>query len=113
MVNIDLGESLSSNKKQKLENLLKRHRDVFAYPGNDGYLVDAEHTIPLTTKTPIACRQRCLPTRWKAEVADEVKRLRRDEIIRPSISGYAAPICPVRKSDGSLPLCMEYRQLNG
>ena len=30
MVDIDLGESLSSEEKQQLENLLKRHRDVFA-----------------------------------------------------------------------------------
>ena len=32
MFDIDLGESLSSDEKQQLENLLKRHRDVFAYP---------------------------------------------------------------------------------
>ena len=76
MVDIDLGESLSSDEKQQLENLLKRHQDVFAYPGNEGYSVDVEHTIPLTTKTPIACRPRLLPTRWKAEVEDEVRRLR-------------------------------------
>ena len=68
MVDIDLGESLSSDEKQQFENLLKRHRDVFAYPGNEGYSVDVdvEHTIPFTTKTPIACRPRRLPTRWKA-----------------------------------------------
>ena len=102
---------MSSDEKQQLENLLKRHRDVFTYPGNEGYSVDVEHTIPLTTKTPIACRPRRLRTRWKAEVEDEVRRLRRDGIIRPSTSGYAAPICPVRKSDGSLRLCVDYRQL--
>ena len=56
MLDIDLGESLISDEKQQLENLLKRHRDVFAYPGNEGYSVDVENTIPLTTKTPIVCR---------------------------------------------------------
>ena len=78
---------------------------VIAYPGNDGYCADVEHTIPLTTNTPIACRPRRLPTKWKAEVEEEVRRLQRDGIIRPSTSGYAAPICPVRKRDGSLRLC--------
>ena len=64
-------------------------------------------------KLQIACRPRRLPTRWKVEVEDEVRRLRRDGLIQPSTSGYAAPICPVSKSDGSLRLCVDYRQLNG
>ena len=42
-----------------------------------------------------------------------VRRLRRDGRIRPSTSGHAAPICPVRKGDGSLRVCVDYRQLNG
>ena len=33
-------------------------------------------------------------------------------IIQPSTSGYVAPICSARKSDGSLCLCIDYRQLN-
>ena len=104
MAETSLGESLSGDEKQCLESLLKRYRDVFAYPGNDGYCVDVEHTIPLTTNTPIAYRSLSLPTKWKAEVEEEVRRLQRDGIIRPSTSGYAAPICPVRKRDGSLRL---------
>ena len=76
MVDIDLGEQVSSDEKLQLENLLKRHRNVFAYPGNKEYSVYAEQTIALTTKTSTACRHRHIPTRLKAEVEDEVRRLR-------------------------------------
>ena len=33
------------------------------------------------------------------------------DIIRPSTSAYAAPLCPVRKK-GTLRLCVDYRALN-
>eukprot|EP00118_Oscarella_pearsei_P026563 m.818 g.818 ORF g.818 m.818 type:complete len:217 (+) comp4952_c0_seq1:3-653(+) len=33
-------------------------------------------------------------------------------IIRPSTSPFAAPICPVRKKNGKLRLCIDYRELN-
>ena len=41
---------------------------------------------------------------WKSEVEEEVENLHRREIIRPSTSAFAAPVCPVRKVDGTLRL---------
>ena len=38
--------------------------------------------------------------------------LRNNDIIRSSTSSYAAPICPVKKKDGTMRLCIDYRQLN-
>ena len=92
MAETSLDESLTGNEKHCVESLLKRYRDMFAYPGNDRYSVDVEHTIPLTTNSPIACRPRRLPTKWKAEVEEEVRRLQRNGIIRPSTSGYAVSV---------------------
>ena len=42
----------------------------------------------------------------------EVQRLRNNGVIRPSTSSYAASICPVKKKDGTMRLCIDYRQLN-
>ena len=33
-------------------------------------------------------------------------------VIRSSTSSYVAPICPVKKKDGTMRLCIDYRQLN-
>ena len=53
---LNRSESLRSDETTVGEPSLKCQQDVIAYPGNNGYSVDVEHTIPLTTKTPIACR---------------------------------------------------------
>ena len=92
-----LGESISTEQKNRLERLLRRYNKVFAYPGNEGQVTHIEHTIPLTTDNPIACRPRRLPTQWRLGVEEEVQELQRRGVIRPSESGYAAPVCPIKK----------------
>ncbi len=93
-----LGESISTEKKNRLERLLQRYNKVFAYPGNEGQVTHTEHTITLTTDNPIACRPRRLPTQWRPGVEEEVQKLQRRGVIRPSESGYAAPVCPIKKT---------------
>lgn len=85
---------------------------MFASPGNMGCAVGVTHTIPLTVDAPVTCPPRRAPLQWRDEVEMEVQRLLDREVIRPSNSAYAAPICPVRKKDGSIRLCIDYRALN-
>ena len=40
------------------------------------------------------------------------KGLQNRGAIRQSTSSYAAPICSVKKKDGTMRLCIDYRQLN-
>ena len=107
-----LGDSLSVEERQRLESLLRQYRNVFAYPGNDGHVTDIEHTIPLTTNDTIVCRPRRLPTQLKAEVETEVQNFPQRGIVRTTVSGYAAPVCPVKKKDGTSRLRVDYRDLN-
>ena len=100
-----LGESISTEQKNRLERLLRRYNKVFAYPGNEGQVTHIEHTIPLTTDNPIACRPRRLPTQWRLGVEEEVQELQRRGVIRPSESGYAAPVCPIKKRRFNTSLC--------
>lgn len=46
------------------------------------------------------------------EVNQEVQRLLDEGVIVPSASEYASPIVPVRRKDGSLRLCVDYRRIN-
>ena len=85
---------------------------MFAYPGNEVHVTHIEHTIPLTMDTLIACRPRRLPTQWRPGVEEETRELQRRGVIRPSELGYTAPVCPIKKKDGSIRLCVDYRALN-
>ena len=42
----------------------------------------------------------------------EVEKLLQSGCIRPSKSPYASPVLLIRKPDGSLRFCVDYRQLN-
>ena len=65
----------------------------------EGSAKGMEHTIPLTDDASVTCRPRRLPTKWRAEVAEEVRNLHQRGVIRPSTSAFAAPVCPVKKME--------------
>ena len=50
---------------------------------------------------------------WKLKESKEyLKDLLHKGFIRPSISPWGAPVLFVKKKDGSLRMCIDYRQLN-
>lgn len=53
-----------------------------------------------------------IPIRWRKKLEDEVQTLLDLKIIEPSNSPWAAPIVCITKPDGSLRLCIDYRELN-
>ena len=108
LTEVTLGNSLTSVEKSQLESLVSRYREVFSYQGNEGGAIGVKHAIPLTTDSPVTCRPRRLPMQWKSEVEEDVDNLHRRGIVRPSTSAFAEPVCPVRKQDGTLRLCIDY-----
>lgn len=55
--------------------------------------------------------QRIPPSEYE-EVKQHINQLLEAQVIRESSSPYASPIVLVRKKDGSLRMCVDYRQLN-
>ncbi len=55
---------------------------------------------------------RNIPVRIKESVEAEIRKLLANGIIEPSDSEWCSPIVPVRKKDGSVRLCVDYRELN-
>lgn len=68
--------------------------------------------IKLTNDTPVYSSPRRLSYAEKQEVQKTINELLAQSIIRPSNSPYASPIVLVRKRDGKLRMCVDYRALN-
>ncbi|KAK7909832.1 hypothetical protein WMY93_014516 [Mugilogobius chulae] len=77
-----------------------------------GYTDHVQHEIPVVDETPVNQPYRRIPPNQYKEVRDHISELLRKGVIRESSSSYASPIVLVRKPDGSLRLCVDYRKLN-
>ena len=74
---------------------------------------DVEFVIDLIPGTaPIAKRSYRMAASELAELKKQLEELQRIGFIRPSSSPWGAPILFVKKKDGSMRLCVDYRALN-
>ena len=74
---------------------------------------DIEHHIDLKEGSkPVWRRQYRLSFEEKKELQKQIAELIEQGFIRPSASPYNAPVLFVKKKDGSLRLCVDYRLLN-
>ena len=71
-----------------------------------------EHEIKLKDHDPVSIPARRLPYSQRKEIEQQVQELQKRNIIEPSRSTYASPVVPVKKKDGSLRMCVDYRALN-
>src|SRR5919202_1488371 len=61
---------------------------------------------------PIACAPyRLAPSEMK-EMSSQLQKLLDNGFIRPSSSPWGAPVLFVKKKDGSIRMCLDYRELN-
>ena len=106
-------EGLSENQKQSLHHLLVKHRDAFM--GQDGRLGrtdKSQHRIDTGDAMPIKQHARRTPIHLRAEVQQQLDDMLEQGVIRPSQSPWASPVVLVKKKDGSLRFCIDYRRLN-
>ena len=107
-----LPECLSPLQQQQLNELFKEFQDVFSQGDDDlGNTPLLEHEIethgpplrqPYRQQNPAVCR----------EEMTQVQQMLSSNVIRPSNSPWASPVVMVRKKDGSLRFCVDFRQLN-
>ena len=105
-----LGTDLSSTQREQLRQLLEEFGEIFSdIPG----LTDlVQHDIHTGSASPVRLPPYRLPQAYREPVLHELEEMLRGGIIEPSRSGWCAPIVPVKKKDGSLRLCVDYRRLN-
>ena len=104
---------LSPEELRQVHDLLDRHSEAFAQSSLDLGMCDLiPHEIRLLDNRPVNLPFRRIPPHLLKEVRDQIQALLDKGIIQKSSSEYASPIVPVRKKDGRIRICVDYRQLN-
>ena len=110
---LDLSSSLTSTEQGQVRALLGQFETVFStHDGDLGCTNLLSHEIPLLDNVPVRQRYRRIPPSDYDMVKAHINQLLDSQIIRESCSPYASPIVLVKKKDGKLRLCVDYRQLN-
>ncbi|KAL8095604.1 hypothetical protein AgCh_036864 [Apium graveolens] len=74
---------------------------------------EIEFTIDLASGTePVSKAPYCMAPVEMKELAAQLQELLDKGVIRPSVSPWGAPVLFIKKKDGSMRLCIDYRELN-
>ena len=83
-----------------------------ALRGTPGKTTMAEYAIDTRDSQPVRLHPYRVPHAYRGEVERQVHEMLEEGVIEPSASDWAARIVLVRKTDGTLRLCVGYRKLN-
>ena len=107
-----LPECLSPLQQQQLNELFKEYHNIFSQGEDDlGNTPLLEHAIE-THGPPLRQPYRRQNRAVRRKEMAQVQQMLSNNAIRPSNSPWASPVVMVRKKDGSLRFCIDFRQLN-
>ncbi len=96
--------------EKEIKDLLGEFNDVFSdAPGSTDRVT---MTIDTLDCEPIRQTPYSVPLGMREKVRRELVSLEKQEIIERCRSEWASPLVPVKKADGGLRLCVDYRKLN-
>ncbi|XP_019221791.1 uncharacterized protein LOC109204700 [Oreochromis niloticus] len=106
-------DHLSPAQQLKIRQLLREESNAFARDEQDvGNIPSLQLKIRLSDPTPVRRTYTSVPKPLHKEVKEYLEDLLNRGWIKKSKSSYSSPIVCVRKKDGSLRLCCDYRELN-
>ena len=106
-------EDLSEDERQKFFNLVCRYADIFAGSTAElGKTSKLKHSIDTGTAPPIRQPVRRIPPQRRSEVQQLIDDMLNKGVIERSTSPWASPIVLVRKKDGTIRFCVDYRKVN-
>ena len=104
---------LEDGQRVKLRELLREFQDVFSSSDFDlGHFTMFEHVIDTGTAAPIRSKMRRTPAVLVDEERKELEKMLAQGVIQRSHSPWAATPVLVRKRDGDMRYCLDFRPLN-
>ena len=104
---------ITDASRSQLIDLLIKWKCIFSLSDFDiGHTDLVKHRIELIDETPIKQRHHRIPPMLYNEARQHISDMLDSGVIRPSKSPWASPIVLVRKRDGGLRFCIDFRQLN-
>ena len=108
---IQIGD-LTTERRDQLVTLLSQYPEVLR-PGAIGCTTAGQCAIPLKQDVmPIASRPYQYSLKEKEIVEREVQDMLAKGVIEPSSAEWSAPVVLIKKKDGSIRFCVDYRKLN-
>ena len=106
-------DNLTTDQLTQVKSVLNKWSDIFSKGPTDLGKTDlVTHTIKLTDDTPFKDSYRRIPPGLFEEVRAHLKEMLDAGAIRESESPYSSNVVLIRKKDGSLRLCIDFRKLN-
>ena len=111
---VDLGScDLSGEELDRVVHLIQKHDAVFSKDSLDlGTCDKVPHKILTVDEVPVSQPYRRIPPQYIKEVKELLQKFLEQGIIQRSGSPYASPIVLVKKRDGAVRICVDYRRLN-
>lgn len=111
---VDIDETnLTDEQKQKVKNLFRKWEQIFPKSKLDlGHTDVIRHKIVLSDDTPFKEPYRRVPPALYQEVKEHLQEMLKIGAIRDSCSPWSSNVVIVRKKDGTIRFCIDFRKLN-
>ena len=105
--------ALTHEQREQVIKILREESSVFTVDGDDiGNVTTHKMEINLLDNTPVQQSYNAIPRALYEGVKSYIEDSLNKKWIVHSQSSYSSPVVVVRKKDGSLRLCCDYRKLN-
>ena len=106
-------EGKSPPQQRQIEELLIKHKTAFSKDEHDlGLTHIVSHAIDTGDARPVKQAPRRVPMSLVNEEIKAIENLKKQGVIRESSSPWASPIVLVRKKNGKIRTCIDFRILN-
>ena len=107
-----INDKLSEQQKENIQKLLEEYKNLFTTSTKPTQTAKVQHTIEVENHKPINCQPARVGFKERGYIESQIVDMKANQIIQDSKSPWASRIVLVRKKDGGVRFCVDYRSLN-